>query len=543
MVFLSTLIASVLLTAISVPFLSRLAQRYNLVDMPDERKLHTQAIPYVGGLAMALGTFVPLLYWCADDHFVRAYLLGSSVLLIFGVIDDYGDLSPRWKLLGQGIAALIAFYWGDVQITHLGLLAPDGFVLPLWCALPLTLLAIVGVTNAINLSDGVDGLAGGISLLFLSFISYLAYSHGNSVIALIGLALCGAIFGFLRYNTYPATIFMGDAGSQLLGYSAITLVLHLTQANDALSPFLPLIILGFPVLDTLTVMTERIRRGSSPFSADNNHFHHILLRLGLQQTESVLVIYSIQVLLIALAFLFRYYSDWLLLGGYLLFSGAVLTVFSFVRRGNRQPQRLKLLVKVKEYLRWLRDETECVKYTFRLLKIGMLGVLLLTVLLAGTIPGNVSLCAAVAITVLTLIYFYAPQLLEGYIRVVLYLLIPVVIYYSEINLEGGVAVISARLYNVLFAILAVLNILVSKITRRKQGFKSTPLDFLILILVLVVPNLPDSDPQDFHLGMIAAKIIVCYFSCEVILAEVRGSFRRVALSTLAALLLLAVKGI
>jgi UDP-GlcNAc:undecaprenyl-phosphate GlcNAc-1-phosphate transferase len=543
MIFLSTLLISVLLTALMIPLLSGLALRFNLVDVPNERKVHTRPIPRVGGLAMTVGAFVPIAYWCRGEKFVMAYLAGAGVLVLFGLLDDFTDLSPRWKLVGQITAALIMVYGGGLRISNVGMLAPDGYLLPVWFGVPFTVLSIVGVTNAINLSDGLDGLAGGISLLSLCCISYLAYLDGDITIALIGLSLCGAIFGFLRYNSYPATIFMGDVGSQLLGYTAITLALSLTQGNTALSPALPFLILGFPVLDTLTVMTGRIVRRRSPFSADKTHFHHCLLALKLHQSESVMVIYTIQVSLILTAFLLRFHSDWLLLGGYLGFSGTVLATFYISRRHNWEPERLVPLERLKAAVRHLRDETDFIKYLFLTLKGGMLTVLILTMLSTARIPGYISLGALAGIVGLAWVYFLWPRFLEDYLRVVLYLLIPAGIYFSSIRMEKAPNELPVQLYHLLFALLALLNVLVSKLTRRKQGFKSTPLDFLILFLALVVPNLPESNMREYHLGMIAAKIIICYFSCEVILAELRGKFQRVALATLVALALMVVRGV
>ena len=148
------------------------------------------------------------------------------------------------------------------------------------------------------------------------------------------MALAGAIFGFLRYNTYPAELFMGDTGSQFLGFSVVCLSLQLTQGQTPLSPLLPLLIVGFPVLDTLAVMAQRLAERRPIFSADKNHFHHKLIRLGLYHSESVLVIYVVQALLIVTAFLFRFHSDWFLLIGYLVLSGAILTGFAVAENGE-----------------------------------------------------------------------------------------------------------------------------------------------------------------------------------------------------------------
>ena len=269
---------------------------------------------------MAVGVFVPVAFWNLSDPFVRAYLAGAVVMVAFGIVDDCRGLAPKWKFLGQLAAALVVVFYGGVKIHTLGALLPEGTVLPEWVCVPLTVLAIVGVTNAINLADGLDGLAGGICLLIFACIGYLAWQEEDIVIGLVALALAGSIFGFLRFNTYPASVFMGDTGSQLLGFSAVTLSLALTQGNTPLSPFVPLVLLGLPILDTLSVMAIRIAKRRSPFTADMNHIHHNLMALGLQQGESVVTIYVLQMFLVASAFLFRFYSDWLLLGGYLVFS-------------------------------------------------------------------------------------------------------------------------------------------------------------------------------------------------------------------------------
>ncbi|HEX2769941.1 MAG TPA: MraY family glycosyltransferase, partial [Geobacteraceae bacterium] len=500
-------------------------------------------IPRVGGLAMALGVFAPAIYWCGGDRFVTAYLAGAGVQVAFGLADDCVDLRPRWKLLGQTISALIVIIYGGVKITSLGALLPAYFLLPDWIAIPLTVLAIVGVTNAINLADGLDGLAGGISLLSISCIGYLAYMEGDFNIGLIALALSGAVFGFLRFNTYPATIFMGDAGSQFLGFSSITMALALTQGHTALSPLLPLIILGFPVLDTVTVMTMRIIRGRSPFRADKTHFHHSLLALGLHHTESVLTIYGIQVALIVSALFFRFYSDWLLLIGYGTFSCAMVLIFSLSLRNNWEPKQFTPLVRVKESLSRLRDRTSIIKYLFRPMKLWLLAVLLVTVALTGEISVYVTPAAVAAAVMLALLARYYPQRLGDALRTVLYLLIPEVIYLADVHLAYERDMFPIRLYNLSFAVMALLTILVSKLTRRKNGFMSTPMDFLILFIVVIIPSLPVSNLYDYHVGMIAGKIIICYFALEVQMAELQGKFRQMTMGTLAMLLILAVQGL
>lgn len=543
MIFLSTLLLAVLITIVLIPLFSTLAIRYQLVDIPNERKVHLQPIPRVGGVAMALGAFIPIIYWNYADRFVQGYLAGGCLLVLFGAIDDFRELSPGIKFSGQIIAALIAILYGGVRIQSLGMLAPDNFLLPEWIAIPLTALAIVGVTNAINLADGLDGLAGGICLLIFAGIGYLAYLDDNIIIGLIALALGGVIFGFLRFNTHPASIFMGDAGSQFLGYSAITLSLALTQGHlTALSPVLPLILLGFPVLDTLTVMVTRIARGHSPFSADKNHFHHNLMEFGFLHPESVIIIYVFQTVLLLAAVMLRFYSDWLLLAGYLLFSTLVLIGFSIAAKTERKLKRFDFFdLKISGRLRLLKREGTIIRPSFRVFELGIPLLLFITCLAGGSPPTYVSVVCALLACLILLIWFYRRESLEMCLRFALYILIPFSVYLSDDMLSGMMSAPLARFYNLSFGIFAVLIILISKFSRRIKGFHSSPMDFLIIILALVVPNMPDQKIQEYQLGLMAAKIILLYFSYEVLLAELRGKYNQVGLATVASLLVMAIK--
>jgi len=543
MLFLSTFLSALLLTVVAVPLLTRLAPRLSLVDHPGERKVHSAPMPRVGGLAMALGALAPTVYWLGGDRFVLAYLAGAGVQTAFGVADDRLDLKPRWKFLGQAGAALIVIFYGGVRITSLGALLPEDFLLPVWISVPVTLVAIIGVTNAINLADGLDGLAGGISLLSISCIGFLAYLEGDYNIGLVALALSGATFGFLRFNTYPATIFMGDAGSQLLGFSCITLALALTQGQTALSPLLPLIILGFPVLDTVTVMTLRIIRGNSPFLADKTHFHHSLLAFGLQHAESVLTIYAIHVALIVCALYFRYYSDWLFLVGYGTFSCAVLATFSLSLAHHWQPKEFRLLLRISQSLRGLRDRSCLIRYLAGPLNWLLWAALMVSVALTGAVPPQLAPAALGGAAALVLVARCRPERLGEALRMVLYLLIPMLIYLTDLNLAQGPEPVPVRLYNLSFLAIALLSMLVSKLTRRRNCFKSTPLDFLIIFIVVLVPSLPFSDLAHYRVGMIAGKTVICYIALEVAIAELRGDLRHLNRGTLLSLALLAAQGL
>ena len=540
MLFLATLLISVLITIALTPVFSSLALRFQLVDLPNERKVHQVPVPRVGGIAMALGAFIPILFWQYADRFVQAYLLGAALLVLFGAVDDFRDLSPRLKFLGQVAAALSAVFLGGIKISTLGMLAPENFLLPEWAAVPLTVLAIVGVTNAINLSDGLDGLAGGICLLIFAGIGYLAYLVGDFAVGAICLALGGALFGFLRFNTHPASVFMGDAGSQFLGFSAVTLSLGLTQGRStALSPLLPLILLGFPILDTLTVMVTRISRGRSPFSADKNHFHHNLMALGLLHPESVLVIYGFQTFLLLASVHFRFYSDLSLLAGYLVFSLVILFGFTYADRTRSTLRRLECFDALAAWLRRLKQEGVVIRYSFRLFESGVPLLLFLTCLVAPRPPLYGSLVCALSCAALLLACRLGVSWLPGLLRSLLYLMIPFSVYLSGERVAQLADSTLLRLYGGSFGAVALLIILVSKFSRRTSGFRSTPMDFLVGILALVVPNLPEQQIQEYQIGLTAAKILLLYFSFEVLQAELRGKLNGIALWTAASLAALA----
>ena len=544
MIYFSTLLISIFITIALIPIFKGFAVRIKAVDFPNERKVHTRPMPKTGGIAMALGALVPVIFWVHGDEFIRAVLIGAGIVVFFGLIDDLKNLGYKAKFTGQVCAALVIIFYGGVKINCLGMLLPDGFLLPDWFAIPLTLVVIVGVTNAVNLADGLDGLAGGICILIFICMSYLAYRCGNTAIAVVSAAVIGAIFGFLRFNTYPATLFMGDAGSQFLGFSAITLSLGLTQGNTPLSPLLPLILLGFPVLDTVTVMCERIVKGRSPFVADKNHFHHKLIGLGLYHTESVFVIYMLQAFLVTFAFFFRFYSEWFLLIFYIMFSCIIVSAFLITDRIGWQFKRSDYVDKtIKRKLRILKEKDVFIRLSFKISAAGIPLLLLFTCLLPANMPGYFSIITICMICNIIVIWLFKKEWMESALRLSLYLLIPFLIYLSEANIVPWMTGRMEQVYNLSFGILALFVIFTLRFTRRKKGFKSTPTDFLILFIALVVPNLPDDYIRSYHMGIMTAKIIVLLFSYEVLFGEFRKELKGLGLITVTSLLVISFRGI
>jgi UDP-GlcNAc:undecaprenyl-phosphate GlcNAc-1-phosphate transferase len=410
----------------------------------------------------------------------------------------------------------------------------------------MTLLVIVGVTNAINLSDGLDGLAGGTSLLIFLCILFLCYSVGDFperfFIMLLCTAVVGAVFGFLRYNTFPASVFMGDAGSQLLGFLAITLSLGVTQRELPLSPVLPMLLLGFPVLDTLAVMAERIAAGRMPFAPDKNHIHHKLMRLGLWHTESVVAIYATTTLLIMAAYVLRFHSEWLLIACYAGFCGlVVLSITAAERRGFRFQRTGFFDLEVKGRLKLLKDRSYLIRANFAGLRYGLPLLLAAAALVPAEIPSYAAAVSAGAAAAIGLIALLRQEWLGAVLRITFYLSVPFLLRMGHEAPAGWIPAELLKAYGFGFGLVAFFLVLTLKFTRRKKGFKATPMDFLILVIALVVPNLPDPTIRSLQMGELAVQIIVLFFGFEVLAGELRGNWRRLSLWLSAAYLLVALR--
>ncbi len=540
MIIFSTFLIATVITILLMPISINLARRANILDVPDDRKVHTTPIPRVGGISMVLGAFLPIILWAPMDQFVKSILLGSGIVVLFGLIDDIKHIGFKPKFAGQIIGALVVILYGGLKIESLSTFAP--YLLPEYISIPLTLLVIVAVTNAINLSDGLDGLAGGISLLTFLCIGYLCHLYQFQSLETMSVAMIGAIFGLLRYNTHPAVVFMGDSGSQLLGFFAITISLALTQGTKQLNPFLPLLIIGVPVLDTLWVMTRRITLGRSPFIADKNHLHHNLLRMGLYHNESVVFIYMLHAALVCMAFIFRSKSNTFLLTVYVLFSGLLAVAAVFAAENNWRIRRFDFIDKIfKPRLRFLKDETTLIKFSFKTAETVFISIIVFSCFLPRQIDTYVSLFSICLLCTILLAWLVKREWTTGLIEITIFLLIPFLVYFSEKDAAYLRHIPLANAYSISFGVLTLFTLLTLKFTRRK-GFKTTPMDILILLLALVIPNLPDAQIRSWQMGLVAAKIVVLFFSYEVLKGEHRQNTRNLNITTLVVFLIIGIRG-
>ncbi len=306
-----------------IPLMVRAAPWLGMMDEPDPRKVHLTPTPRVGGWGIIIGALLPVLLIAPIDSLIQSYVFGSIVLLIFGALDDHNEMGHYTKFIGQFLAVIPIVTYGDLYIAHLPLI---DWELPGYIGRPFTAVALIGMINAINHSDGLDGLAGGESLASLAAIALLAYLAGDGNLTItITFGAIGGILGFLRYNTHPAMVFMGDGGSQFLGFTLGFLTVLLTQViSPELSPSIALLLLGVPIIDIVTVLWKRISLGRNPFLATKNHIHHRLLERGFAHKESVIVIYTVHTFLVASGLWLRGASDWIILVFYL-----TVTIFIF----------------------------------------------------------------------------------------------------------------------------------------------------------------------------------------------------------------------
>ncbi len=291
------------------PFRKKIAFKIGAVDQPDKRKVHSKPMPRIGGLAIYTSFLIGLFFFFPDSDVIGPIIAGSFIIIMTGLLDDILQLSPKIKLIGQ-VGAAVVTVLGGIRIEFITLPFGDRIEFELF-VIPVTILWIIAVTNAINLIDGLDGLAAGVSSIALITISLLAISMGDSTSALIGLILLGSTLGFLVYNFYPAKIFMGDTGSLFLGYMISVLSVTGLYKNVTLfSLIVPIIILAIPILDTAFAIVRRIVHNNPISAPDKFHLHHCIIRLGFSHRQTVIMIYAMSSLFSIAAVIFTKSTLW-----------------------------------------------------------------------------------------------------------------------------------------------------------------------------------------------------------------------------------------
>ena len=279
---------------ILTPYMARVGKKQNMVDMPGHRKIHEEAIPNLGGIVIFFGFLLSLLFVIKIEGQFRALLIGGIIILLLGVIDDIANLSPKHKFVIQMIPALILIIYNSDLINNFVANQLKSFDLLGYLLYPILIFWIVGVTNSINLIDGLDGLACGVSLIALVTFLFLGLRQNLEVLSFISIALTGSMLAFLKFNFYPAKIFLGDSGSTLAGFILASVgALWVLNSENAFFVFIPVIILALPIFDTLFAIWRRYQEHHPIFQADRGHLHHRLLARGISHKNVVFILWGI----------------------------------------------------------------------------------------------------------------------------------------------------------------------------------------------------------------------------------------------------------
>ena len=280
------------------------ARKTGALDKPNQRKVHKKPIPRIGGLGIWLSFMIAILivnsYTDVPDEQefeLIGLLVSSTLIVILGLIDDYTDLPAKAKLLGQIVAACVLVVGFGVRVDFIT--DPFGdYIFLEYLAIPLSVFWVVGITNTVNLIDGLDGLAAGVSTIAAITICLVALQQDILFIAVVTACLAGSAVGFLYYNFNPARIFMGDSGSMFLGFmlSGISII-GAVKAATTIALIVPILALGLPIMDTTFAIVRRYRGGGPIFKPDKGHLHHRLLDLGFTQRQAVLLMYVISAML------------------------------------------------------------------------------------------------------------------------------------------------------------------------------------------------------------------------------------------------------
>lgn len=523
-----------------IPAMIRIAPHVGMIDKPDPRKVHIAPIPRAGGIGIVFGALLPMLIWLPFTDTLIAYYIGALILLVFGVWDDIAELGHYVKFIGQFIAAVVAVYYGGIVVESFPFM--DMEPLPASIGKPFTVIAVVGMINAINHSDGLDGLAGGESLMSLAGILYLASQVSGFETAVSTIAVMGGVFGFLRFNSHPARVFMGDGGSQFLGFSLGVFAILLSQRDySALSPVVPLLLLGLPIADILVVFWKRARAGGSWFKATKNHVHHRLLELGFHHYESVAIIYTIQAALVLAAVSLPYAADSFLLTIYL---GVSALLFALLRQAESSGWRAHAPGHpgaIESFLVRYRNNPAAERLPRQ-----VVAVLVSVFMLAGAyavqrVPADLAgIAGALAVALFA-------RLILGYrvwflmLRLLMFMAIALMVYLlNAYPPEGTLG--PATVEYAFFGLLALAIIAGVRLARQEQ-FRVTPLDYLVVLIAFALALIPDASTPDAGVVKMAFHAILLFYGAELAMRQMQSRWNLFTGSMLASVGIVAVRGL
>lgn len=310
-----TFITSVIL----MPIIKKVATHINAIDYPNERKVHKVPMPRLGGVAIFISFLVGYMFFANGSVRMLSVLIASFVIVLMGIFDDINPIKARYKFIVQIIAACVVVFYGNIVLQDVSLFGlyvnfpePINYII--------SVFVIISLTNAINLIDGLDGLASGISCIYFATIAVIAFILNSigGLDVILSLIMLGSTLGFLAYNFPPASIFMGDSGSQFIGFIIAVISLLGFKGTTLTSIIIPLVILAIPIFDVALAIGRRLLKGEGITKADKEHFHHQLLKMKFSPRKTILIIYSINIVFAAVSVFYVLGNDQIAIVLYIL---------------------------------------------------------------------------------------------------------------------------------------------------------------------------------------------------------------------------------
>ena len=527
------------------------------------RHVHTRPTPRAGGIALVFSFFLTYGLWFFAPG-LNLLFLGSFLVFLIGTVDDYKSLPATFRLGLQVLIAVLAVGFSDLSIPMIALTSEWLIPLPSIAGFGLAVFCIVGGINAVNMIDGLDGLAAGVvsvGVILLTLI-YFTKTQDVSLLLTISIPLLGVMIGFLRYNTHPASIFMGDGGSNWLGYMTGVLLIVLLggfelvndeggyrfasqfvtkQSNHDAVPFISVLLcIAIPIIDTLAVMLRRMCLGVSPLKADNFHFHHTLLRIGLSHSQSVTAVYFFA-LLVGVLGISPVLFDNLRLDWVPYAAATLITVLIPVSALMKDEVWQRLFIRRQHYEAplWGQRSRVFARYWDMFNRFLIYTALFITPLFAGAVHEQIGLAALLFSAVLlasALIRFRSVDFVEHLLVVVAAALLLLANNQNQLIIEIESVRYNFRdVYNALFVLLCCSSFGYLIYTLKRRYLVVGPSDFLMLTLPLVLLLTPEPYNSEFHLNIIGMRCLVLFMALRIMLQSKRHRTHRIKMFSAAAL--------
>ncbi len=518
MIYILTLSFSVLLTTVMVPATMKAGRVLGIVDAPCSRRVHSGTIPRTGGMAIAFGAMVPLIMIGKVEPRIPGICLGAVCILAVGLLDDLFDLGYRLKFIGQTAAAVVFLYVSGLRLAIIGDLWTGGAPGLSAASFLISAFFMVATINAVNLADGLDGLAAGVCLLIFTSLTFPAYAQSDPGLLSVSVCMIGATIGFLRFNTYPAVVFMGDTGSQLLGYMVGVAMMLFARPRAGNGSILVLYFIGIPVLDTAMVMLQRLIEHQPLFLPDRNHIHHKLLKLGLNHSHAVVTIYATQLAMILLGWTMRRSSSLHLLLVYAVVMAIFLALLLFCPCGRIAGK--KGLSAPEGKVIGGRSNSRRIRILISRICWGCMAAVLLffyfySPLLGRPLDKNMGLYSLGLAAIISAIKIFKKNVPGFVVRVSAYFL--AVYYIVLFDIDAGNIVLWNN-YDKYAAVIYIMLGLsyVCYLFTTYDDIQVVAMDYLLLAVVVMTFFLPASMLAIYHVNTITIKILITFLVFELL---------------------------